>query len=118
VSDMVCILNHGELVAQAPIQELLAGNGQVMYRLGTHGDIQNLQPLIAGQPWVTAVKFENSNGQTEWQISVCDSKVAEEHLLGLAMSDPGVRVTSFGQSKLGLEEVFMNLVGGNSHGKQ
>jgi ABC-2 type transport system ATP-binding protein len=118
VSDTVCILNHGELVAQAPIQELLAGNGQVLYRLETLGDIRQIQPLIAGQPWVTTVQVEQANGRMEWQISVCDPDAAERQLLGLATSDPAVRVTNFGQSKLGLEEVFMNLIGGDSHGKQ
>jgi ABC-2 type transport system ATP-binding protein len=118
VSDMVCILNHGVLVAQAPIQELLAGNGQQLFRLETLGDIQRVHKLIAGQPWVTAVQIEHSNGREEWQVSVNNSIAAEEQLLGLATSDPSVRVTNFGQSKLGLEEVFMNLVGGNNHGKQ
>ncbi len=117
VSDTVCILNHGKLVAQAPIQELLVGNGQVLYRLETMGDIQRLRPLIAGQSWVTAVQVNQSNGRSDWQINVCDFMAAEEQLLGLATSDPTVRVTNFGQAKLGLEEVFMNLVGGNSHGK-
>src|SRR5512139_2786553 len=31
VSDSVAILNHGELVAQAPIEELLKGSGEVVY---------------------------------------------------------------------------------------
>ncbi len=44
VSDTVCILNRGELVAQAPIQELLAGNGKVMFRIQTRGDIQQIRP--------------------------------------------------------------------------
>ena len=37
VSDTVAILNRGELVAQAPIEELLAGNGGVAYRLLLQG---------------------------------------------------------------------------------
>jgi ABC-2 type transport system ATP-binding protein len=118
VSDMVCILNHGELVAQAPIQELLAGNGQVLYRIETYGDIQYIQPRITGQAWVTAIQVEPVNGHMEWQINVSDHKAAEEQLLGLATSDPAVRVINFGQSKIGLEEVFMNLIGENSYVKQ
>ena len=55
VNDTVCILNRGELVAQAPIQELLAGSGMVIFRLQTRDDIQQIRSLIAGQPWVTAV---------------------------------------------------------------
>jgi ABC-2 type transport system ATP-binding protein len=118
VSDTVCILNRGELVAQAPVNELLAGNGRVTYHIQTLGDIRQTQPVVAQQPWVTTVQVEKSDGRAEWQVSVSDANAAEEQLLGLVMSCPGVKVTNFGQSKFDLEEVFMNLVGGNSHGKQ
>jgi ABC-2 type transport system ATP-binding protein len=118
VSDTVCILNRGELVAQAPIQELLAGSGKVTYRIQTRGEIQLIRSQIVAQPWVTSVQVESSNGRAEWLVNVCDPNAAEDQLLGLVMAEPGVKVTSFGQSKLDLEEVFMNLVGGNSHGKQ
>jgi ABC-2 type transport system ATP-binding protein len=118
VSDTVCILNHGELVAEAPIQELLAGSGKVMFRMQTRGDAQQIQSLITGQPWVTAVQFEPYDGRADWQVSVSDLNAAEDQLLGLVISVPGVKVTSFCQSKYDLEEVFMNLVGGDNHGKQ
>jgi hypothetical protein len=64
------------------------------------------------------VQVDDSNGRAEWQVSVSDANEAEDELLGLVLSDPGVKVTSFCQSKFDLEEVFMNLVGGNNHGKQ
>ena len=38
VSDTVAILNHGQLVAQAPIEELLAGTGSILYHLKFKGD--------------------------------------------------------------------------------
>lgn len=118
VSDTVCILNHGELVAQAPIQELLTGSGKVMYRLQTRGDVQQIRSLITVQPWVSSVQVEQSDGKVEWLVNISDVTLAEKQLLSLVMSVPGVNVTSFGQSKLDLEEVFMKLVGGNNHGKQ
>ena len=118
VSDTVCILNHGELVAQAPIQELLAGNGKIMFRVQTRGDNQQIRSVLASQPWVSAIQLEHSNGKADWQVSVNDPEAAEDQLLSLVMSVPGVKVTSFGQSKFDLEEVFMNLVGGNSHGNE
>jgi ABC-2 type transport system ATP-binding protein len=118
VSDTVCILNHGELAAEAPIKELLAGSGKVTFRLQTRGDIQLIQPLVAAQPWVTSVQVDRSDGRADWLVSVSDPNAAEDELLSLVMSVPGVKVTSFGQYRLDLEEVFMNLVGGNNHGKQ
>lgn len=117
VSDTVCILNHGELVAQAPIQELLAGSGQVTYHMQTRGDIQVIQPLFASQPWITGVQMEQSEGQAQWQISVSDAAIAEEQLLRLVVPVTGIRVTEYGKSKFELEDIFLNLVGGNNHGK-
>jgi ABC-2 type transport system ATP-binding protein len=117
VSDTVCILNHGELVAEAPIQELLAGSGKVVFRMQTRGDVEQIQSLITSQPWVAAVQVEQSDGRADWQVTVSDPNAAEDQLLGLAMSAPGVKVTSFCQSQFNLEEVFMQLVGGNNHGK-
>src|SRR5512136_2013151 len=38
VSDTVAILNHGELVAHGPIEELLTGSGGVIFRLAFEGD--------------------------------------------------------------------------------
>ena len=44
VSDTVAILNHGKLVAHAPIEELLAGSGNVVYSITTKGDV-NFRPI-------------------------------------------------------------------------
>jgi ABC-2 type transport system ATP-binding protein len=118
VSDTVCILNRGKLVAEAPIQELLAGSGKVVFRLQTRGDIEQIRSLITAQTWVAAVQVEQSDGRADWLVTVSDANAAEDQLLGLAMTAPGVKVTSFCQSKFDLEDVFMNLVGGISHGKQ
>jgi ABC-2 type transport system ATP-binding protein len=117
VSDSVCILNHGELVAEAPIQELLVGSEKVIFQLQTRGDIQQIQTVIASQPWVTNLQVAQSNGRVDWKVSVSDVNIAEDNLLPLIMSAPAVKVISFGQSKYELEEVFMDLVGGNIHGK-
>jgi hypothetical protein len=89
-----------------------------MFRVQTRGDNQQIRSVLASQPWVSAIQLEHSNGKADWQVSVNDPEAAEDQLLSLVMSVPGVKVTSFGQSKFDLEEVFMNLVGGNSHGNQ
>jgi ABC-2 type transport system ATP-binding protein len=46
VSDTVAILNHGQLIAQAPIEQLLAGSGGVVYKLGVRGDGQQAQQAL------------------------------------------------------------------------
>jgi ABC-2 type transport system ATP-binding protein len=117
VSDTVAILNKGELIAQAPIEELLAGSGAALYRLQTQGDVAGVRQLLATQPWVTSIKVENANGHSAWEIGVKD-EAAEDQLLRLMMSDPAVRVKDFGRHKHGLEEVFLNMIGEANHGKQ
>ena len=110
VSDNVVILNHGQLVAQASIEELLSNRSGITYRFQTRGEIGRVQSLISAQPWVSAVKVEATNGQSIWRVSVTDCEAAEEQLLRLAISDPEIRVTEFGRMKYELEEVFLNMV--------
>ena len=41
VSDQVAIVNQGELITQAPIQEFLAGTGDAVYSVTLKGDTQS-----------------------------------------------------------------------------
>ncbi len=117
VSDTVCILNKGELVALAPIEELLAGGGEVVYQLDTQGEISPIKEIVSAQPWVKAVNIKNINGHSTWEVSLVDESF-EDQLLRLVMSDTSIRVKDFGRHQHGLEEVFLNMVGESKHGKQ
>ena len=118
VSDTVVILNHGQLIAQASIEELLSGQNGIIYRFQTRGDVRQVKPLITGQPWVSAVTVEAMNGLSTWKVSVTDCETAEDQLLRLAISDPAIRVTEFGRMKYELEEVFLNMTQEINHGPQ
>jgi ABC-2 type transport system ATP-binding protein len=112
VSDSVAILNHGKLVAEAPIHELLSGNGSATaYQVTIHGDISRAQRRLAGQPWVQSLTTEANDGLTTWQVSVKDDDAAEDQMLRLILEDRDLRVKSFGRRTYNLEEVFLNLVG-------
>src|SRR5512134_2315052 len=50
VSDTVAILNKGQLVAQAPIEELMNGKDGIVYSMTLTGDGKSAQARIAGQP--------------------------------------------------------------------
>jgi hypothetical protein len=110
-------LNKGELVALAPVEELLAGSGEVVYQLNTQGEINNVKQLVVAQPWVKDVKVKNVNGYVAWEIGLADESF-EDQLLRLVMSDTSIRVKDFGRHQHGLEEVFLNMVGEGKHGKQ
>ena len=112
VSDAVAILRHGQLIAQAPIESLLAGGDGVVFTVAFKGSPNGTQARIANQPWVSAVNtLPGSNGYTNWQVSVSDGAAAENQLLRLVMDDPALTVTEFGRKKYDLEEVFMSIVG-------
>jgi len=112
VSDSVAILNHGKLVAEAPIEELLNGSGSAaVYSVTIKGDASQAQKRMAEQPWVQSLSAEGNNGVTTWQVSVNDEEAAEDQMLYLILEDRNLRVKSFGRKTHNLEEVFLNLVG-------
>jgi ABC-2 type transport system ATP-binding protein len=112
VSDRVAILNHGRLIAEAPIQELLSGNGAgSIYNVTIKGDALHAQARLEGQPWVASLNAILKDGLTHWQVNVNDEEQAEDQILRLILDDCGLRVKSFGRKTYNLEEVFLNMVG-------
>ena len=115
VSDSVAILNHGRLVAEAPIQELLAGKGSsAMYEVAVKGEAGQAQKRIESQPWVQQVLKTAEDGHTSWQICVSDEDAAEDRLLRLILEDRDLRVKRFGRKTYNLEEVFMSIIEGSN----
>lgn len=118
VSDSVAIVNHGQLVAQAPINELLAGSGRTVYNVIVKGDAVDARRSVERQPWVASIETAREGDATErWQVAVTDDAVAEARLLRLVLSDEHCTVTEFGRRRYNLEEIFLGLVGGDQHGR-
>jgi ABC-2 type transport system ATP-binding protein len=117
VSDTVVILNKGQLVAQGPIEELLAGSEGVIYIVHLKGDAASAQALVQSQPWVSGIKTGQHNEETTWQVSVSDPQLAEAQLLKLLVDGPVV-VTEFRRKQYELEDIFMQVIeGGQNVGK-
>jgi ABC-2 type transport system ATP-binding protein len=114
ISDSVAILNHGQLVAQAPIEQLLAGSGGDAYTLTVRGDGQAAQQALSGQPWATAVAARPNHSETTLHVRVNDEAAAEDQLLRLVLADRQTAVTSFGRKKYNLEEIFLQMVDGGN----
>lgn len=114
VSDTVAILNHGELVAQGSIEDLLAGDGKPVYTVSLKGDVQRALARIEALAWVSGVHEVARNGHVTWDISVTDDQVAEAQLLRQVLAGEELTVVEFSRRKLELEEVFLSIVkGGN-----
>lgn len=114
VSDKVAILNRGELVAQAPIDDLLGGSGNHAYTVTFAGNPNGSQVMLQKQTWVQAVTAVSENGLHQWQVEVSDQQAAETQLLPILLHDSQLAIKSFGKRKQNLEEVFVGLVEGDS----
>ena len=111
VSDRVAILDKGQLIAEAPIQGLLSGNGTgPVFTITLKGNTEAAQRRVAAQPWVKGITVERDNGHVTWQVSVTDADAAEAHLQPLILEERELRVLSFGRKTYNLEEVFLNMV--------
>lgn len=112
VSDTVAILNKGELIIQAPIEELLAGSGDTVFSVTVKGDTTSAFASINELAWVTNIEVNQQGEQAIWQISVTDAAAAEDELLSLLVSN-GVKVSDFGRKEYDLEDIFLNIVEGS-----
>jgi ABC-2 type transport system ATP-binding protein len=115
VSDTVAILNQGKMIAEAPIDQLLAGDGgPVIYNITLKSEseqaVTEAHARITSQPWVQSLSIKPEDGHMNWQVSVTDETTAEDQLLGLILMDHSLKVMNFGRKTNNLEEVFMDLV--------
>jgi ABC-2 type transport system ATP-binding protein len=115
VSDTVVILNKGMLIAQGPIEELLAAGQSTTFTLTVKGDSAGVESRLQNQPWVTGIETISKNGKVSWQIQVSDPEIAEDQLVPLALAGGGVTISEFGHKAQNLEQVFMNIVEEDNH---
>jgi len=109
VSDQVAIVNQGELVTQASVEELLAGTGDVIYSVTLRGDAHSAYSQIHQQPWVSRIDASQEGEETTWQVSVTDEAAAKDQLMSLLVSSD-VKVSNFSRKEQSLEDVFINII--------
>jgi ABC-2 type transport system ATP-binding protein len=115
VSDTVVILNRGELVAQGPIEEVLAWGQVDSFTLTVQGDSLGVETRLRSQPWVRSLEEVSRNGRVSWLIRVSDRELAEAELVPLALAGGGVTICEFGSKTQNLEDVFLNVVKESNH---
>jgi len=109
VSDQVAIVKHGELITQAPIDELLAGTGDIVYSVTLRGDAESVYSQVNDKAWVSRISAAQKGDQTTWEISVTDQTAAEDQLMSLLVSN-GLKVSDFGKKEQNLEDIFLGIV--------
>lgn len=110
VSDQVVILDKGRLVTQGPVETLLSNRDGLVYTLLLQGDLSRVQEQVRRQPWVSDLSVRQVNGSMLWRVCVNDDQAARSMLLRMVLAEKEVVVLEFGREKVGLEDVFMQLV--------
>ena len=119
VSDMVVILNNGKLIAQGSIQELLAGN-RSQFHITVRGDGLQIKDKLNNISWIQTIKIEpgvpdvNNHRTSKLQVNVNNPITAENELLRLVIADNETVVTEFGRTSYELEDIFVDLVEGET----
>ncbi len=115
VSDTVGILNRGELVALAPIEELLLAKESVVYDVLIQGDPGKIQSQIEAQPWVSSLNTVSVEGKIKLSLTARDEVSAEKNLLRMLLHDENIIVKEFTRRRDALEDVFMRIVEGGAN---
>lgn len=115
ISDTVAILNHGQLVASGPIEQILKGKEGAVYTIIAKGSPEKIGERLAELNWISHSHVNQHKGTCTWQVSVSDEQAAERHLLRHILEDKEIVVTEFSHKKYELEEVFMEIVKGGEN---
>ncbi len=110
ICDRVAILHRGRLVAEGPLEELLAAHARPIFRLvPASGQDERVAALVASlraASWSTDV---SSAGETI-RVTVSDPAAAAGAILPLVVAG-GVTLDAFERARPTLEDVFLELVG-------
>jgi len=114
VSDTVAILNHGEMVTEGPIDELLAGKDGVIYQIHLKGQTDSAFKQLQALPWISKITSMDHENEKIWEVSVSDPAMAEAQLYKTLVNSD-VMITEFKQKKYDLEDIFMQVIEGGQH---
>jgi len=118
VSDSVAILNKGQLVAQGPIESLLAGGDGTVYNIQLKQLPEHFLSQIKSLPYVREItEMPLQDGHVTWHVAVNDDQAAESLLLRDILVDQ-VIVSAFQKRRFELEDVFLSIVEGDDHGRK
>lgn len=110
VSDMVCILNNGQIISHGPIGEVLSVGADSSFTVDVEGDVERARATLLGQPWVDQVAVDGDGTVARLRVTVNDADVAEARLQRVLLEDDALIVKGFARYSANLEEVFVDLV--------
>jgi ABC-2 type transport system ATP-binding protein len=108
ICDTVAILDHGKVVAAGPMDEIKQRYGSQRIVLEVTDREDELAAAIAGRPWASAVTRDDDGAI---QVSVSDIAAARTEVPAM-VAERGIGLRRMDAGEVGLEEVFVELVGG------
>ena len=105
VCDTVGVVDHGRLLFQGPIDQLLVGSAVPRYVIRCRSPLSGLAEELSRHEWVVGVE---SQADDELIVSVASLEDAETRLMGV-LSQAGARVVSFAPEAVSLERAFLEL---------
>ncbi len=108
VCDTVAILDQGRVAAQAPIDELKSRYGIFKIQVEVEEGADELSAAISAEPWASAV-IRAEDGAIV--ITVSDATAARRAIPAMVAARR-LALTRMEAGEMGLEEVFVKLVGG------
>jgi ABC-2 type transport system ATP-binding protein len=116
VGDEVAILAGGRRRAQAPVRELLAGDG-ASFTVRLADAPADLAAELRQETWIRDVDAVREDGEERWVVRAVDPERADRELLRWILARPEVRVHEFRRSTATLEDVFVEIVEGDARGR-
>jgi ABC-2 type transport system ATP-binding protein len=110
VCDRVAVLDHGKVVAQAPIDELKSRYGASKVVVEVAGDPSALIERLRTEPWLVDIAPDETGAL---QLKVTDVEAAERGVPA-AVAALGMGLRHMEAGEVDLEEVFVELVGAGS----
>jgi ABC-2 type transport system ATP-binding protein len=108
ICDTVAILDHGKVVAAGAMDEIKQRYGSQRIVLEVTEREEEVAAAIAGRPWASSVTRDDDGSI---QVSVSDIARARLEVPAL-VSERGIGLKRMEAGEIGLEEVFVDLVGG------
>ncbi len=109
ICDTVAILDKGRVVAQAPIDELKRRYGTDKLVVEVAEGADDLAAAVASEPWASTVT-RSPDGAIAVVVSDLD---ASQRAMPALVAQRGLRLRRMEAGEMGLEEVFVELVGGD-----
>jgi ABC-2 type transport system ATP-binding protein len=109
ICDTVAVIARGKVVAEAGIDELRSRRGGLNRLSIEVDDPERLRAAVTGAPWLRTLE----TGEDGELLATCDDVEAAQRELPALVGRLGLALRRFGVDELDLEDVFVDLVGGD-----